>query len=800
MSSVMDFIREGSLSPAIPYTTHLSETVVGLKDGSIMTVFKIDGKSHETATDDELMGWHESLSATLNKLNEAGVALWRTTHHREVREFAAGVFEPGTYAYEFNERYKQRCAQESLYVNDLYLVLILKGSSKALRLGSSRSAKDEARREQLSRLEMLATKAEESLGRYRPMRLGIYKENGIHYSAVYEYLSMVLNGRNTRVPYTAHQACDVLNRCRVTFGSDTFCRDFADSREYGAILAIKSYPSGYLGPGALNRTLTLRFEYVLTHSFTYLGRNEAKESVAAQERKMRATDDDAIEEIEALQGLKALIQSNEISLGQHDMFFTVTAPSAKELNARIAQADDNCNQNGFTMMREDTALKASYAAQLPGNFAFRARRAPITSRNFAALCAFHNYPTGRSVGNQWGPATTMLLTDAGSPFYASLHDMRKSRTRGGAESDDDKAPGNTLILGPIGAGKTTVQTTFVAQCDKFKPTVFTFDRSRGQEIFVRAMGGVYTQLKRGKPTGFNFLRLEPTASNIAFARRQMRALAADGNPLDADYENALSERTLYVMTQEPEEFRNIEHLISSMDIRHEATKRLQQWTEHGDNGWAFTSGDDSLKFEGTRHFGFDATDFLADAATRIPIMSYLFHRVDSYLGTRPCIINVDEMRTFLKDPFFEAFIEEQLLLMRKRDALAILGTQQVSHVIESKIKDALIEQTTSKIMLPNPGATRKHYIDEMGFSEEEFHLIQEYLPENNPRGFLFKQPGVSAVCNLNLAGMKKDLSVLSGTDRLISIMNSARQAAANSADDPQVWLPIYYQMIAGMSS
>ena len=49
----------------------------------------------------------------------------------------------------------------------------------------------------------------------------------------------------------------------------------------------------------------------------------------------------------------------------------------------------------MTVAREDLALEAAFWAQLPGNFPMRPRKAPITSRNFAAMAPFHNYPTGR---------------------------------------------------------------------------------------------------------------------------------------------------------------------------------------------------------------------------------------------------------------------------------------------------------------------------------------------------------------------------------------------------------------------
>lgn len=787
------FQNETSLSGLIPYESHLTDSVVLLSNGGVMTVLRMDGAAYETESDDELLLWHERLCSALMSISDPDLALWRTTHHYEANAFAAGNFEAGTFADSLNESYRKRCAKETLFANELYLALVLRGPSKLSRFGKGKGGLALARDEQVAKLEMIATRLEESLGKYRPKRLGIRQELNIPFSEVFEYLSLLVNGRKFKTPVTPHRSGDILARCRTTWGSDTFCRDFSDRREFGAILAANTYPATGLQTGHLNKTLSLPFPYVLTHSFTFMGNNEAKEAVALQGRRMKASGDDAEHEVEAFAALKAALQSRLLGLGHHDMTLCIAADDAKTLNRRVAIAEENCTECGFVMTREDLALQAAYVAQLPGNFSFRPRRSPITTRNYAALIAFHNYPTGRRDGCQWGPATTMFLTEGGSPFFASLHDMRKAKSRGGDESSDDKVPGNTLVLGPTGGGKTTLQTFLVAQSDKAKPTVFTFDRSRGQEVFVRAMGGRYTVLQRGKPTGFNFLRLEPTPANLAFAIDMTKQLASSGAPMPADYEDALSKRTRFVMEHEPYEARNLSYLAMALDGSSEWTTRLAQWCDGGPNAWAFTSGDDGLDFGGTRHFGFDATDFLNDSDTRIPIMTYLFHRVNDYLGTRPVIINIDEMRAFLKDDFFVKFIEDSLLLIRKKDAIAILGTQQANHVLDSKIADTLVEQTQTKFVMPNPQAQAKHYIDGLGFSDGEFDLIQRVLPATNPRGFLFKQPGISAVCNLNLAGMDRELAVLSGTDKLISKMNVAIQTVGS--DDPSEWLPIYYDLL-----
>jgi type IV secretion system protein VirB4 len=124
-------------------------------------------------------------------------------------------------------------------------------------------------------------------------------------------------------------------------------------------------------------------------------------------------------------------------------------------------------------VREDAALEPSFWAQFPGNTQFIPRKALISSANFAGPASFHSHPVGRASGNHWGPAVTLLETTAASPYYFNFH-------KGDL--------GNFLVIGPSGAGKTVVLNFLLAQSERFQPKVVFFDKDRGAEIFLRAMG------------------------------------------------------------------------------------------------------------------------------------------------------------------------------------------------------------------------------------------------------------------------------------------------------------------------
>ena len=108
---------------------------------------------------------------------------------------------------------------------------------------------------------------------------------------------------------------------------------------------------------------------------------------------------------------------------------------------------------------------------------------------------------------------------AGQPFYLNLHSSPE-----GEDSGDKKLPGNTLIIGSTGVGKTTLEMLLLALTRKWTPAprLVLFDLDRGCEIALRALGGRYFTLEAGKPTGCNPLQREPTPARIQFWEQLVR--------------------------------------------------------------------------------------------------------------------------------------------------------------------------------------------------------------------------------------------------------------------------------------
>jgi type IV secretion system protein VirB4 len=117
-----------------------------------------------------------------------------------------------------------------------------------------------------------------------------------------------------------------------------------------------------------------------------------------------------------------------------------------------------------------------------------------------------------------------------------------------------------------------------------------------------------------------------------------------------------------------------------------------------------------------------------------------------------------------------------------------MATQSPRKVIESPIARSVIEQTPTKIYLPNNEATREDFIEGFGLTVREFKLIKEQL-EPGSRSFLVKQGRHSVVCQLDLKGFARELSVISGRSTTVEIMNRAVTAYG---PEPKNWLPPFW--------
>jgi len=797
--------EEPLASRQIAYRAHVTDRVVTTASGDYVRAWRLNGLSFECSEDRDINAAHERLNAWLRNISSPDVALW--THVIRRRQTICSMDDPPPgFARRLATGYYARLANETLWVNDLYISLVyrpirLRAPAGLLGLfkGADSGANDQERAESLSAVAKLAGQIEASLAEYEPHALACYEFAGRRFSELLEFLGLLLNAEWQRVPLARAPIGDLLATTRLLVGWEALEYRMPTGTRYGATLGIKEYPTPTT-PGVLNRLLTVPFPFVLTQSFTFLAKSTAMGLLSRQWHRLKNAADPAVSQAAALKHALDRLASNDFAMGDHHFSLQVlTEPvpatetdmaiAHRVLERSLATARTVLGESGMVVAREDLALEAAYWAQLPGHFAVRTRRAPVTTRNFAGLAPMHNYPLGRAVGNHWGEALAVFKTSAGSAFHFSLHASDARDPDGGSRRDT----GHTFICGPTGSGKTVFLGFCVALLLKHGATQVIFDKDRGLEILVRALGGEYLTLKRGQPTGCNPLQLPATPANRAFLRRWLLMLVERPNRAltvrqEADVESALT--GLLALNPTARRLSRLLEFLDPTDLDGPHA-RLAPWcaSAEGEFATVFDGGDDHLAPSLGRRpvLGFDMTDVLDDVTIRAPLTTYLFHLVNTLLDGRRVVAWLDEFSKYAGDSAFRDLATDGTKTWRKRNGVIAFATQSPSDVLTSPIARTLIEQTPTKIFFPNADAHRRDYVDGFGLSTREFELIRTELTPGSRR-FLVKQGRESVVVELDLKGFDSELKVISGRS---STVVEAEELIRKLGPEPSNWLEIF---------
>src|SRR5690606_18702975 len=636
-----------SISELVPLSSHVSAHVVKTTGGDFLLCWRLDGLPFVGREEWELEHRHTTFNRLLQTLRAPdfiNVAFWVHDVRRR-----GGIDVDSRFGQAFNQQlsddYYQALSSQKIMRKELYLTMIYrpvvvgkKFVEKSANVPRLQAEQDQS----VAKLEELAGNVEAVLKDYAPVRLGMYEgDNGVVFSETLEFFGYLLNRIEEPVPVLRAPVCDYLAVSRHMFAART--GDFVVStpsgdNHFGAILNIKEYTDG-TWPGILNGLKYLDFEYVITHSFSPMGRQDALRVLERTKGMMISSGDKAVSQVVEMDHAMDQVASGNFVLGEYHFTMALYAGDQQQLSQNIAIARAELSNAGFVSTKEDLAVSSAYYAQLPANWMYRTRLANVSSLNFLGLAPLHNFATGKRNHNPWGDCVTVLQTTNGQPYYFNFH-----ATHSAENSLGEKAIANTMVIGKSGTGKTALINFLLSQVQKFDPvpTIFFFDKDRGAEIFVRACGGAYLALENGQPTGFNPFQCEATDANVQFLAGLAKVLAGKNHYTAREDEDIF--RAVERMLDMPMHLRSMSNFQKSLPNMGDdgVHARLRKWTAGNALGWVFDNPVDAIDLERSNIVGFDYTDVLENAEVRVPVVSYLLHRLEELIDGRPLIYVMDE--------------------------------------------------------------------------------------------------------------------------------------------------------------
>jgi len=128
---------------------------------------------------------------------------------------------------------------------------------------------------------------------------------------------------------------------------------------------------------------------------------------------------------------------------------------------------------------------------------------------------------------------------------------------------------------------------------------------------------------------------------------------------------------------------------------------------------------------------------------------------------------------------------------RKRGGWLILVSQSPEDAISCPIFPAIVQQTPTKIFLPNPDAEYENSYERCGLTVKEFEELSKLSLES--RTFLVKQSKQSAFAMLDLYGFQDEMAFLSGSSDNVELLYRVMKDVGS--ENPDVWYRSFVEAV-----
>jgi type IV secretion system protein VirB4 len=292
--------------------------------------------------------------------------------------------------------------------------------------------------------------------------------------------------------------------------------------------------------------------------------------------------------------------------------------------------------------------------------------------------------------------------------------------------------GHTLVVGPTGVGKSVLLATLVLQFQRYPGAqIFLFDKGHSARATILGLGGEHYDLGQEGSIAFQPLaRVDEEGSRAWAAEWVAGLLIHEGVEVTPDVKGAVWSALGSLASAPPEQrtLTGLAVLLQSNQLR----QALQPYVLGGPWGRLLDADHDRLGEAAVQ--GFEMEELMHGRSAVLPVLSYLFRRLEDRFDGSPTLLVLDEAWVFLDDPAFAGRIREWLKTLRKRNVAVIFATQSLADVQRSTIAPAIIESCASRIFLPNPQATepqlRATYAS-FGLNDRQIAIIATAQPKRD---------------------------------------------------------------------
>lgn len=762
------------------YSRLVTPDILSLDDERVLATIKIRGIIYETASDKALNNYFQSEKRLLNALCRkygSDLAVWTHIVRRKDTFNEQYQFE-SSFMQTFSDKYTKRFNHSDFYCTDYYITFVLK--HKKLEDG-------------VSELEDIIRAAKVLFKPFNMEVLSLEESKGTYLCKNLSFLSFLINNAFPDIPLSHDKAVYTIPKSNLHFGYDTveIRNHDTDTSKFAVCYELDVYAQTTTA-GMWDFILNLPVEFILCQSMVFMPTSKTIKLMNSTINQLESANDSE-EDIEALTFGRDAVKSGEITFGDYHASILVFGDDEDSAIEKGSILTNEFLSRDTTWRRSNLTSIYTMQSMLPASD-IRPLSSPRTVTNLTCGLSLHNNSIGKKSGNPIGDGSAVipLKTKDDTLYYFNSHasDHYKNVT-------GQKFSGHTLVLGASGTGKTTLEGTLVGFLIRFNPAIFAIDYNRSTELFIRAFGGKYFAFSEGACTGLNPFQFEDTPKLRSFLYRLVARCAADGNNPVSDEDNLMIQQAVDTVMSLDFAHRRLSVMLQSIPMGSSLRLRLSKWckSENGSLSWALDAEQNQFNAKAFNRIGFDTTFLLEPDGDKIhpacePILATLFYIKELMQNQgQLCLTIVEEFWCPANFPLTQSLMKKILKAGRLKGEFMYLVSQSPEDAINCAIFAAIVQQTPTKVLLPNPDGNTESY-KQIGLTDKEIEGVLSLDKES--RTFLVKQSNDSVFAKLDLYGFDDHLPIISGTTEDIALCEYIRTHI--NSDEPDRWIPIFQRI------
>lgn len=553
--------------------------------------------------------------------------------------------------------------------------------------------------------------------------------------------------------------------------------------EHLRIVSVQGFPTT-TEPGLLDELNGLGFSYRWMTRFLPMDKAEATKVLGRYRRQWFAkrksilsvlkevmtneasalVDSDADNQAADADAALQALGSDHVGFGYLTTAIVVHHQDPQTVDDMIRAIERVVNGRGYVTIRESVNAIDAWLGAIPGHAYANVRQPIVHTLNLAHMIPLSAIWAGpENNAHLDGPPLLYATTGSHTPFRLVTH-----------QGD----VGHMLVVGPTGAGKSVLLSLIGLQFRRYKDAqIFIFDKGGSAKAATACMAGDHFELGGDSDLCFQPLANIDETQERAWALDWVGGLIAhEGVEVTPDVKQVIWS-ALNSLASAPKSERTmtgLSALLQSNALR----QALQPFTLDGAHGAILDADTETLGNSDWQCF--EMEELMHQKSLVLPVLTYLFHRLEARFDGKPSLLILDEAWVFLDDPLFAARIREWLKVLRKKNVSVIFATQSLSDIAQSSIAPAIIESCPSRIFLPNGRALEPQQHEtygQFGLNDRQIEIIAQATPKQD---YYFQSRAGNRLFDLSLGPIALAFCGASSKDDLRQITELQKTHGSNA--------------------